>query len=117
MLVDFFCEKEFGFVEQTGYGAAFVQEFEDLFSDCGIVAAENGGTARLQEVDVLVAVDVIKVSTIRLCHANGERIVERKVVLDAAGDKLFGFRDNLFGFGALGIEVFQNFLSSSSEMQ
>ena len=92
-------------MEQTGHGAAVLDELDRLFLDGGIVAAQDGGTARLQEVDILVAVKVVHVRAFRLDDAHGERLVESEVVLHAAGDVLLRLRGDGFGLGALLVVV------------
>ena len=107
-----FCKKKFAFVEKSRHGAAMIEQFEHLFSDGLEVAAQNGRTACLKEVDVLIAVTVVKIRAFRLVHAHRERIVESKVVLHSAGDVLLCFRRDLFGFGALCVKVVENIFQS-----
>ena len=47
MLIDLFCDHQLRFVEQTRHRAALVQQFNHLFPDDGIVAAENCRAAGL----------------------------------------------------------------------
>ena len=111
-LVDLLCKQEFSFVEKTGYGAASVEEFENFFFDRREVAAQNGGAARLKEVDILVAVAVVQICAFSLLHAHGEREVEREVVLNAAGNILLCLGRDFFGLCALGVEMIENVFES-----
>ena len=47
MLIDLFCNHQLGLVQQTCHRAAFVQQFNHLFPDDRIVAAENCRAAGL----------------------------------------------------------------------
>ena len=85
MFVDLLSEQKLTLMEQAGYRAAVIKKLNDLLSYGSIVAAEDGRTACLQEVIVLVAVKVIKERALSLGYANRERIVESEVVLNAAG--------------------------------
>ena len=100
-LVYLFRDEQFRLVEQTRDGAAFLDELDGLFLHRGIVAAEDGGSARLQKVDILVPVYVIHIGAFRLDHTHRERLVEGKVVLNAAGDILLGFGGDGLGLRAL----------------
>ena len=104
-LVDLLRDEELRLMEQTGHGAAVLDELDRLFLDGGIVAAQDGGTASLQEVDILVAVKVVHVRAFSLDDAHGERLVESEVVLHAAGDVLLRLRGDGFGLGALLVVV------------
>ena len=105
MLVDFLGNQQFRFVEQTGNGAAVLDKVNRLFLYFGEVAAENGGTARLQKVGVLVAVYIVQISAFRFDHTHGERLVECQVVLYAARYVLFGLAGNGFGLCALYVVI------------
>ena len=105
MFIDLFCKQKFRFVEKTGNGTAGFDKFDRLFLNFGEVAAEDCRAARLQEVEVFVAVRVVKVCAFGFYHAHGEGFVESKVVLNAAGDILFCLGGDCFGFRALFVEV------------
>ena len=87
MLIDFFCKKKLCLMEKTGNGATFIYKLNCLLADGAVVAAEDGRAACLKEVKILVAVDIIEICALCFGDADGERIVERKVVLNAAGDE------------------------------
>ena len=106
MLVDLFGEQKLRLMEQTGNGAAFLDQLNGLVAHGGVIAAQNRRAAGLQEVVVFVAVDIVQLGAVGLRDDDGERIVERKVVLHAAGDDLFGFFDHGLGLLALFGEVF-----------
>lgn len=109
---DFLCQKKFSFVEKAGYGAAVVEKLEDFFSDRGEIASQNGWTARLKEIDVLIAVTVVKVCAFRFFHTHREREVEREVVLNAARNVLLCFSRYFFGLCAFCIEMIENVFES-----
>ena len=110
VLVDLLRDQQFRLVEQTGDGSALLDQLDRLFLHRREVAAQNGRAARLQEVDVLVAVDVGEICPLRLGHAHREGLVEGEVVLNAARNILFGFRGDLLGLGALDVIVFGAYL-------
>ena len=95
-------------MEKTGYGTASVEKLEHFFSDCGEIASQNRRTARLEEIDVLIAVTVIQICAFGFFHTHREGEVECEVVLDTARNIFLCLCGNLFGFCTLGIEVFQN---------
>ena len=98
-------------MEQTGGGTAGVQKIDDRFTDDGVVGTEDGRAAGLEQVVVLVAVDVIEFGAFRLGKDQREGVVEREIVLDAAGDDRLGFVDHHFGLLALFAVVFGLVLS------
>ena len=104
-LVDLFCDEQLRLMEQTRHGAAVLDELDRLFLNGGIVAAEDGGAARLQEVDVLVAVQIVHIGAFRLDDAHREGLVESEVVLNAAGDILLRLCGDGFGLRALLVVV------------
>jgi hypothetical protein len=73
-------------VEHPGDGAAGGEEFGDLLADGGVVAAEDGGAAGGEEVGVAVAVHVPQVGALGADDLQRPGLVEREVVLPAAGD-------------------------------
>ena len=92
-------------VEEAGDRARLLHHFGDLAPDRLVVAAEDGRPARLQEVDVLVAVDVPEVGALGLLDRQRERVVEGEVVLHAAGDELHRLVGELLAAAALLVEV------------
>ena len=64
---------------------------DSSFLNCRIIVAQYCRTACAEEVDVLVAVDVIKIFTLCFCKNKGERIVECKIVLNTTRDDVAGF--------------------------
>ena len=94
------------FMEQTGGRTAIVQQFLNLLLHYIVVRAQDGGTAGLQEVVILVAVNIVELSTLGLGHYDGERIVKRQVVLHTAGNDLFRLGDHRLRLRALLVEVF-----------
>ena len=108
--VDFPRDEHFRLVEQTRNGAAFVEQLKHLFPYDRIVAAQDGGAAGLQEVDVLVAVLVVEVSSLGFGHTHGKRLVEGQIVLDAAGDILLRLLIYGAGLGALLVIILQNYI-------
>ena len=108
MLVNLFCKQKLSLVEKTGNGAAGVDKLNYLFTNGGIVAAQDCGAAGLKEVKILVSVYIVKICALCLGNADGERIVECKVVLNAAGDVILGLGGNLFGFCAVILKIIEN---------
>ena len=104
------CQFQFVFVEQPGDRPAVLQQFKDFLAHGRVVAAEDGRAARLQKVDVLIAVHIPHVRAARFLDRQRERIIERQVVLHAAGDDLLGFFDQRFRFDAFRLEVIQEVL-------
>ena len=110
MPVDLFRDHQLGFVQQTCHRAAFVQQFNHLFPDDGIVAAEDRRAAGLQEVNVLVAVLVVEIRAVGPRHAHGKRLVEGQIMLDAAGDILLRLLIHSLGGFALFIEILEDYI-------
>ena len=108
--VDQLRQFQFVFVEQAGDRSAGLQQLEDLVAHRGVVAAQHGRPARLQKVDVAVAVHVPQVRAVRFLDGQREGIVEGQVVLHAAGDVLLGLVGQRLGAGAVGLEVVQELL-------
>ena len=92
-------------MEKAGGRAAGIEQLDDLLTHCGGIAAQNGGAARLQEVKVSVAVDIIEICALSLGKDEGERIVESEVVLNAAGNDLLCFLDHLLRGRALLLKI------------
>ncbi len=107
--MDFLCNEQFRFMQQARNRAAFVDEFQNRLADGFVVAAENRRAARLQKVDITVAVSVGQVSAVRFGNTDGERLIEREIVLHAAGDVLLGFFVYRAGLFALLVEIAQHF--------
>ena len=59
VLVDFLSDEHFRLVEQSGHRTAGIEQVDDLLPYYWIVAAQDGRTARLQEVDIFVAVLIV----------------------------------------------------------
>ena len=96
---------EFVFAEKTGDRAAGLEHLHDLVAHGRVVAAEHGGPARLQEVDIGIAVHISQVGALGFFHSDGEGIVEGEVVLHAAGDYRFRLVDEDLRAGAVDIEI------------
>ena len=71
-------------------------QFQHLLLHCRIVAAQYGGSAGLEKVDVPVAILVVKVGSFCPVKYNGERVVKGQVVLNASRDVFFCLFDNRF---------------------
>ena len=95
-------------VEQARDGAALIEQLKDLFPDHGVIAAQDGGAAGLEEIDVLVAVLVVEVSALGLGHAHGKGLIKGQIVLHAAGDILLGLLIYRPGLGTLLIVILQD---------
>ncbi len=87
---DQFGQLDLVFVQQAGHRAALVQHRLHVFAQFRRIGPEQGRAAGLQEVDIAVAVDVGQVRALGAVHGQRERMVERQVVLHAAGDHLLG---------------------------
>ena len=59
MLVDFLSDEHFRLVKKSGHRTASIEQVDDLLPYYWIVAAQDGRTARLQEVDIFVAVLIV----------------------------------------------------------
>ena len=59
VLIDFLSDEHFRFVKQSGHRAAGIEQVDDLLPYYWIVAAQDGRTARLQEVDIFVTVLIV----------------------------------------------------------
>ena len=99
-----------GFMEQACDGAALIEQLKDFFPDHRVIAAQDGGAAGLEKVNVLVAVLVVEVSPLGLGHAHGEGLVEGQVVLHTAGDVLLGLLIHRPGLGAFLVVILQNYI-------
>jgi predicted methyltransferase len=108
VLVDFFGQKHFRFMQKTGDRSAGIEKFKDLLSHFRIVASENRRPACLQEIDVGIAVLVGQVRAVCRSHAHRERLVEGQVVLHAARDIFLSFFVDGMGLPAFLIIVFQD---------
>ena len=93
-------------VEQTGGRTAVIQQLNNLFAHGGRVGAQNGGTAGLQKVEILVAVNIIQLHAAGFGENQREGIVKRKVVLYAAGDCFFCFINHFLGLFAFFTVIF-----------
>ncbi len=105
MAIDQFSQFELIFMEQAGDRPAGLQQLDDLFAHGSIVVAQYGRAAGLQEVDVSIAVRIPEVSTIGFFDSNGKGIVEGQIMLDAAGNELFGLVGQRFRAGTLRIKI------------
>jgi hypothetical protein len=105
--VDQLRQLEFVLVEQTGHRSAGLEHLDHPVTDRGVVAAQHRRAARLQEVNIAVAVHVPEIGALRFFDRHGEGIVEGQVVLDAAGDEPLGFIGQLLRAGAPRAEVVQ----------
>ena len=86
----------FIFMEQTRGRTAGIQKIDDPFPHFRRIAAQDRGAARLQQVIIPVPVDIVELRSLRFIDHDGERVVERQIVLHPSGDHLFGFLDHLF---------------------
>ena len=100
-LHDLLGQEQFVFTEQTCDRAVAVKQFDDLLADLGVVAAQHGRAAGLQIVDILIAVNIPEVCIFDLLHRDGERIVDRQVVLYGTGDAGTCFVRQFLGLLAL----------------
>ena len=97
-------------MEKPGDGTAASQHLENFFAHRRIVAAQHSGTARLQKINVSISVRIPQISVIRFLDGDREGIVEREIVLYAAGNELPGFVCQFFRAFALVIEKAQELL-------
>ena len=91
VLVNLFGQKKFGFVQESGDRAAFVEQLDDRVPNGRIVAAQNGWAAGLKEVQVLIAVLVVEVGPFGFPEGYRERFVEGQIVLHASRDVFLRF--------------------------
>ena len=84
-------------MEQSGGRAAGVQAVNYLIADNLRVGAEHRGAARLKEVIVLIAVNIVQLGAVRLGENEREGVVEGQIVLDAAGDVVHRLVDHRLG--------------------
>ena len=110
---DLLCQLVLELVEKPCGRTAGVQKVDDLLTDDLRVAAKHSGTACLQQIVVLIAVDVVKLRPLSLSDDYGEGIVESQIVLHSPGNDALRLRDHLFGTRALLIKVL-NLISDES---
>ncbi len=110
MLVYLACYQHLRLVQKSGYRAALVEKLYDLLAYGGVVAAENSRAACLQEVNILVAVLIVEICAVCLCHAHGEWLVEGEVVLHAAGDIFLALLKDSVRLLALLIVILENYV-------
>ena len=96
------------FVEQAGNRAAFPDQVDHPLLHRPVVAAQHGGAAGLEKIDVAVAVHIPQVGAVGFGHGQGKRVVESQVVLHAAGDMGLGGLGHGPGTGAAGLEMIEN---------
>ena len=63
MLVDFFRYQKLGFVQEAGNRTAGIEQLGNGLPNRFVIASKDCRTARLQEINILVAVLVIEVCT------------------------------------------------------
>ena len=92
-------------MEKTCGRAAILKELNNLISYNIVVRADDCGAACLKEVVIFITVNIIKPVALCLYHNNRERIVESKIVLNAAGNDCFSLFNLLLRLFALLCEV------------
>ena len=97
MIADKLSDLQLVFMEEPGGRPCGGNQIQDLFLYSRIIAAQNGGTAGLQEIDMPVSILIIEIGTFGPVKNNGVRIVKGQVVLDATRDYFFCLFDNCFG--------------------
>ena len=102
--VDQLGQLELVLVEEPRDRAGLLDHLGHLPTQRLVVAAEHGRTARLQEVDVRVTVDVPEAGALGLLDRQRKRVVEGEVVLHAAGDELRRLVGQLPAAAALRVE-------------
>ena len=88
VLADFLSQLLFILIVETGEVAGFVNGSNNSLANWRIVVAKNGNTAAVEQIDVTVPVDVVKIGAVGLDNVQRKRIVEREIVLYAAGNEL-----------------------------
>ena len=77
-----------------------------FFTDYRIIAADDGGTAGLQQIVVFITVQVVELGAFGLGNHNREGVVKGQIVLHTAGNDFSCFCDHFLGTGAFLVKIF-----------